>query len=710
MDILYRIFYIVISISLVTVSLAPVVIFLRFFMRKMSASGVMWLWGVFFLRSVCPVAMSSIFSIIPMWNRSYHILLSGLGLQMENVSGKMTGWQSVLHGKITVDFQFAVCSFMWLIAVFAIWVCIGLQQWEVRKRLLKAEEIDKRIYQINGLAVPVIIGIVRPKIYISSDMTAKEAKYILRHMNEHIRRKDSLIRFLCFIVVTLQWFNPLIWLCFFLMKKDMEIVSDRQTIRKVGIGENKEYAQEILHMKRGRAKEKMSVYLFQEEFLQSRATEMLYTKKLYPFNEKIASLLILLLLTGWVFMLRPLQILWNGGTWSLTQSTKEDTLSLHGSEPEVILAEMSGVTPEGLGCVVQLGLMNSDVGEDEREEKQVKDVSDDEVSSKYKGEFALILKDMYGTVIATQSLNGSFLSVEPQDYEFPKNMSLYASDYNGDGIQEIVLGQMASLGDGTNVAEYTIWNIETSNIKRIANGILSTDIKDGDVASRILDTPENTTGVLSVNYDGKISYYVWDTGKEEYVKKSLTKEDLKNFEVGDGNGNNDGGEGEQQTHRLEYNGKEIVNVSTQKDGSGNEVVDSITFPELQGNKKVEGITGYYCDLQWVQAADGVNGKYAVLTYNGTKAQTFVVFDVEKGEEYYRQEDGNGVLQSAFEQYDGNSDISFADDDVVVYSLMEKDGEQLKIGFAANLSDSDKVSGSYLYNVQSEIVISLKYSR
>lgn len=71
------------------------------------------------------------------------------------------------------------------------------------------------------------------------------------------------------------------------------------------------------------------------------------------------------------------------------------------------------------------------------------------------------------------------------------------------------------------------------------------------------------------------------------------------------------------------------------------------------SKSFKNIKGYYCDIKWVQDTQDEQ-RYAILTYNGTKSQTFIVFDTKFKDVYYKQEDGNSTLSKVFERYNGDS--------------------------------------------------------
>lgn len=117
--------------------------------------------------------------------------------------------------------------------------------------------------------------------------------------------------------------------------------------------------------------------------------------------------------------------------------------------------------------------------------------------------------------------------------------------------------------------------------------------------------------------------------------------------------------------------------------------------------------GYFCDIKWVMVADGITGRYAVLVYNGLKAQTFIIYDLEEQDVYYSHEDGNNILSEVYKKYNGN-DAGFSEDSPSVYTLMEKDGDMLKIGFAVNSKDGAVVNGSYIYNTSTKNISNFSY--
>lgn len=152
-----------------------------------------------------------------------------------------------------------------------------------------------------------------------------------------------------------------------------------------------------------------------------------------------------------------------------------------------------------------------------------------------------------------------------------------------------------------------------------------------------------------------------------------------------------------------------MSVETRNDTTGSPEIRSVAIGPDGQSRKLDKPDGYFCDLQWAVSEDDSKDRYAVLIYNGTQAQTFIVYDVEQKREYYRQEDGNGILADAFAQYN-NSDISFAEGGVAVYSLQSRKEDTLKISFAADADGGKTIRGSYEYQVKDKRIKNLSFSQ
>ncbi len=109
-----------------------------------------------------------------------------------------------------------------------------------------------RVFCTDAAATPFVIGFLSPRIYLPKDLPQKDREYILLHERIHIRRGDHLTRAAAYLALCLHWFNPLVWLAFFLSGRDMEMACDEAVLRRAGNQIKKEYSTSLLALASGR--------------------------------------------------------------------------------------------------------------------------------------------------------------------------------------------------------------------------------------------------------------------------------------------------------------------------------------------------------------------------------------------------------------------------------------------------------------------------
>lgn len=710
MKLLYGLFYTSFSLAVVSAFALVVVLLIRFIIVKVPKKYFMCLWWLFLIRSICPVSLSSIYSLSPGINRKFHIFLELIGLSFDEQGGVLTGWQSVFVRQFTVNTNFRFCSIMWTAGVLFIWIYTLVKQTGIRKWLQKAERLDGSIYQHEKLNIPVMTGVFRLKKYLPGKMNVSEAKYVLRHMEIHEERHDGVLRAAAFIVLSLQWFNPFMWLAHYFILRDIETAADEDTLSYFGYDDRAKYAQEILNMNKGKKVIRPSLVTFQENRIDDRASKMLYQNKIKKKDRQVVVLIVLIFFIWW-FMLRPLYMLWEGSLdTTVDNSISQTEEPLFDKTKQVVVAQTNVKSADGLSKVIKI-VMTDGQQED----------------SGYDGEFKLVLEDTEENKLAEENLNGQFGENKNDKLHFEKNVALHISDYNSDKVNEVAIGQDIEFTDENlntllgrepkkkeknkikSIQKYYIWNIEADKLQCVSEPIYTADKTGAEVNSCEFKIPRGTNGVIKVKVLKNKFYYVWDGTNEMFVRKELTKKQLKKYKK---DSDRTDESGEKSVHSLKNDSdRESIRVVTQKDSTGSEEIKNIVISPNGASKKISNIKGYYCELQWVQTTDNEENRYAVLTYNGIKSQTFVVFDTKLKEIYYKQEDGNSALSSVFDRYNGNqNDIAFNKDDLVVYTLQEKENDVLKIGFAANAKDNVVVKGSYKYDVEKKNQYDFNYSQ
>ncbi len=179
-DMLYRIFYTVFSMSCMALVLLPAVLVLRFLFRGLSKKFRLALWAILFFRAVCPVGMSSPVCIYGAWNRQFHTLLRSLGLTITPDRGLLTGWRYVFEGEVTASVAYRACTLIWLAGAVLLLLVTAVKQLALARKLQRSSVLlFDNIYQSGQIAYPVRTGLFHGRIYLPEGLLAKEMKEIV---------------------------------------------------------------------------------------------------------------------------------------------------------------------------------------------------------------------------------------------------------------------------------------------------------------------------------------------------------------------------------------------------------------------------------------------------------------------------------------------------------------------------------------------------
>lgn len=145
------------------------------------------------------------------------------------------GWPSDSH---RIKLPLAVVRIM-----MVIWFIVGVS-------LLVYEGISYGLFmkkvKEGGVQTPFTAGIFRPRIYLPEGLDEIQEELVTTHERMHIKRLDYLIKPIFFLACCVHWFNPLVWLAFYLMESDMESSCDEAVLRRLGYDRKKDYAYTLL--------------------------------------------------------------------------------------------------------------------------------------------------------------------------------------------------------------------------------------------------------------------------------------------------------------------------------------------------------------------------------------------------------------------------------------------------------------------------------
>jgi beta-lactamase regulating signal transducer with metallopeptidase domain len=253
---MYKIFLEIFNISILATWVILAVLILRKVLKKAPAWSRCALWSVVGLRLVCPFRIHSSLSLIAsryplgltQLYRSQPQLNSGIDALDEVVNpvfSQAFGWEgspdlTPLRAFMTIG------GWVWLTGVVVLLGYMAVSYlWTCRNLRLSAP-LEDHVYQCDTVQTPFILGILKPRVYLPSVMKQEEYIHILAHERAHIRRKDYWWKPLGFAILAVYWFNPLVWLAYVLLCRDMEQAADERVIDGFSVEERKAYSETLL--------------------------------------------------------------------------------------------------------------------------------------------------------------------------------------------------------------------------------------------------------------------------------------------------------------------------------------------------------------------------------------------------------------------------------------------------------------------------------
>ena len=294
-----------------------VVLVLRLLMKRLPKLYSYILWIVVYFRLVCPVSVSSVFSLVRVQPQ---VIPEGLGTQthvglsngtvqaghvVETVADhavKMPTDAGLAESVSMMQAILSVAAFIWIaVALILILYNIG-SLIRLKNGLKRATLLDEdkkyRIFESESLGTPFVLGFFEPRIYLPADLNENEKNYVLAHEKTHIRRKDYLIKQLAFFVTCIYWFHPLVWLAFYLMCQDMEMACDEYVIRNFGGETKKDYSMTLLSLAQEQHGLKGSPLAFGEGGIKKRIMNVLHYRKPTIWVSVAAVILLVAVLIG----------------------------------------------------------------------------------------------------------------------------------------------------------------------------------------------------------------------------------------------------------------------------------------------------------------------------------------------------------------------------------------------------------------------------
>lgn len=235
-----------------------IVVLLRGVLRRSPKWIHCLLWGLVAVRLVCPLSFESSFSLAPRAD----FVETKLGVQREDGrymnsatdAGKAlnddldNAQNKNLANKGNADRQgdWKKISWTWFVGVVLLLGYVAISYLRFRKKVQASVRLRDGIYVCDNIRTPFILGVIRPGIYLPSDMDEVQTDNVIAHERAHLSRLDQVWKPLGYCLLAVYWFNPLCWLAYVLFCRDMELACDEKVIRDMDVEDKKVYSRVLL--------------------------------------------------------------------------------------------------------------------------------------------------------------------------------------------------------------------------------------------------------------------------------------------------------------------------------------------------------------------------------------------------------------------------------------------------------------------------------
>lgn len=224
----------------------PAVCALRLLLRRAPRWGLCLLWLPVGLRLVWPFSFGSALSLIP--RAASHapgaVLSGGAGAQIADAAGSVSGIAPAAEALEPLGLT-NVLAALWLAGLAAMLLYAFLSWLRLRLLVREAVPAGDGKYICDRLRDPFILGLFRPRIYLPSDLSEPELSCVLAHEGAHLRRRDHIWKPLGWLLLSVHWFNPLVWLAYALFCRDVEYACDESVVGGLDADGRRAYARAL---------------------------------------------------------------------------------------------------------------------------------------------------------------------------------------------------------------------------------------------------------------------------------------------------------------------------------------------------------------------------------------------------------------------------------------------------------------------------------
>ncbi len=246
----------VVNMSISASWLILAVMIFRFTLKKAPKWINVLMWGIVAVRLICPISIESVMSLIPRTEViPPNIMLeipptidSNIPIVDNSVNNIISDSNTPAIGDSVNPLQitFAVLATIWIVGVGLLILYTLISYWRLYRQVRGSICLKENIFQSKMVGSPFVLGLIQPKIYLPCKMEKESLDYVIAHEQAHIHRRDHWWKPFGFLLLTVYWFNPLMWIAYILLCRDIELACDEKVINTLGKEKKADYSQALL--------------------------------------------------------------------------------------------------------------------------------------------------------------------------------------------------------------------------------------------------------------------------------------------------------------------------------------------------------------------------------------------------------------------------------------------------------------------------------
>lgn len=279
----------ILNMSITAGWLVLAVLLMRLLLRKAPRFLTVIMWALVGIRLVLPFSFESVLSLIPsaetvppeiLMDRSpeLHTGIDALNSAVNPIISQSFAPEPAASAN-PLQILTAFAGWIWIIGMVCMALYTLISYLRIWHRVREAVPMQGKVYLCDRIDTPFILGILRPRIYLPPAMNDQDIPYVLAHEQAHLQRRDHLWKPLGFLLLTIHWFNPLLWVAYILLCRDIETACDEKVLKTMGEEIKKPYSLALINCSIPRKMVAACPLAFGEVSVKSRIKKVLNYKK-----------------------------------------------------------------------------------------------------------------------------------------------------------------------------------------------------------------------------------------------------------------------------------------------------------------------------------------------------------------------------------------------------------------------------------------------